>query len=280
MNLSAGRVVTGFGLIFDSALAIPGAMPVAACDLDVRVTLAPTAPERTPAEPLYRLEGDTLIFAAPDAVYHCRRDAVAIAPRPGADPEAVTGLLIATALPAVLWLRGEFVLHAAAVVGPDGGALAIMGPSGVGKSTVARQLLADGAMLLADDSLRLEQAGDTVMASGLPGGYHLATKSGAARHFHALPPGRAAQRAPLRAALVLSRTDGTPGIARLGRIDALQQLLAGQHRPRIPALLGRRGDALDFCVQLVRQTPLYSWRRKGARVTNAERAALARELAW
>jgi hypothetical protein len=281
MSLPDGRV-TGFGLVIGSALAIPGATPIgpAPSDLDVRVTLAPTAPEPAPAEPLYRLEDDTLIFAAPEAVYRCRRDEVAISPRPDVDLDAVIGLLIATALPAVLWLRGGFVLHAAAVVRPSGGALAIMGPSGAGKSTVATQLIADGAMLLADDSLMLELAGGAVMGSGLSGGYHLADAPGAARAFHTLPPGRTTDWAPLRAALVLSRTDGPPGIARLGPIDALQQLLAGQHRPRIPVLLGRRAEVLDFCVQLARQTPVYSWRRNGPRITRAERAALARELAW
>jgi hypothetical protein len=275
-------LVSGFGLIIEAPLDIPGATALRATagNADLRITLGPMAPGPAPAEPLYRLEDDALIFAAPEAVYRCRRDEVAIAPRPGVDLDAVVSLLIATALPAVLWLRGGFVLHAAALVRPGGGALAIMGPSGAGKSTVASQLVAEGATLLADDSLSLERAGGAVVGSGLPGGYHLAVAPGADRGFYALPPRRTTDRAPLRAALVLSRTDGPPGIGRLDPVDALQQFLAGQHRPRIPALLGRRAEVLDFCVQLARQTPVYSWRRNGAGVTRAEWAALTRELAW
>jgi len=275
-------IVSGFNLTIDSALAIPGAAPLAliAGEPDVRVALLPAAPERAPAEPLYRLQDDILTFASREALYHCQTGEVAIAPRPDADPDAIVGLLIATALPAMLWLRGAFVLHAAAVVRPGGdGALAIMGPSGVGKSAVAAQLIAEGAMLLADDSLRLEPAGAAIMASGLPGGYHLAASNGAARDFHPLPPGRTMRRTTLGAALVLSRTQGAPCIRRLDPIDAIEHWLKGQHRPRIPKLLGRQVAALDFCAHLARQVPLYSWERSGAGLTGEERAGL-RELAW
>jgi hypothetical protein len=119
------------------------------------------------------------------------------------------------------------------------------------------------------------------MASGLGGGYHLAASPGAPRDFHPLPPERVLPRAPLRAALVLSRTEDAPGIARLDPTDAVQYWLRGRHRPRIPDLLGRHADVLDFCAHLARQVPLYSWRRGGgAPLTKAERAALARQLAW
>jgi hypothetical protein len=52
----------------------------------------------------------------------------------------------------------------------------------------------------------------------------------------------------------------------------------GQHRPRIPALLGRQASALEFCAQLAQKTPLYSWARKQARLTEAERTELSRAL--
>ena len=274
--------VTGFDLTIDTAIAIPGATPLSAAagDADVRVTQLPSAPALASA-PLYQLQDDTLTFCSSEALYHCRRDVIDVAPRPAADPDAVAGLLIATALPAVLWMRGAFVLHAAALVGPGGdGAVAIMGPSGAGKSTVAAQLIADGAMLLADDSLRLERGDAAILASGLSGGYHLADLPGAPRSFHALSPARTRRRAPLAAAMVLSRTDGAPGITRLEPIEALQHWLKGRHRERIPGLLGRHGEMLDFCGHLVKQVPLYSWRRAGPGLTQAERTALARTLGW
>jgi hypothetical protein len=180
----------------------------------------------------------------------------------------------------VLWLRGAFVLHAAAVVRPGGGgAVAIMGPSGVGKSAVAAQLIAEGATLLADDSLRLERAGAAIVASGLSGGYHLARSNGAARDFHPSPPGRTMRRTTLGAALVLSRTEGAPRITRLDPVAAVEPWLKGQHRSRIPNLLGRQVAVLDFCAHLARQVPLYSWERSGAGLTSEERAGLAHALA-
>lgn len=50
--------------------------------------------------------------------------------------------------------RGVYVLHAAAVLDPGGGAL-IVGPSGSGKSTLALTWVTQGAALLSDDSVLL-----------------------------------------------------------------------------------------------------------------------------
>ncbi|MFM8469212.1 MAG: hypothetical protein ACKODH_04475 [Limisphaerales bacterium] len=67
-------------------------------------------------------------------------------------------LLLASSVP-TWWLnlRGESVLHASAVA-RDGRALAFIGASGMGKSTLATLLCADGAALITDDALRLEPA--------------------------------------------------------------------------------------------------------------------------
>ncbi|MGE0448392.1 MAG: hypothetical protein AB7Q29_02300 [Vicinamibacterales bacterium] len=51
----------------------------------------------------------------------------------------------------VLRLRGVLCLHAAAVVGPRGGALAVAGVPGVGKSTVVAALASRGYAVLTDD---------------------------------------------------------------------------------------------------------------------------------
>lgn len=56
------------------------------------------------------------------------------------------------------WLllqRGRFALHAAALVSPDGMAVALGGSSGVGKSTAAVELLTRGWRLAVDDSCQL-----------------------------------------------------------------------------------------------------------------------------
>lgn len=62
----------------------------------------------------------------------------------------------------VLQMAGRCVLHASAVAFEDGpgagGAVAFLGNSGMGKSTVATLLCGDGASFLADDVLRVEAA--------------------------------------------------------------------------------------------------------------------------
>jgi len=102
------------------------------------------------------------------------------APRHGvwmvaADGRSVTGappsgprwrwerLVLAQALPLASVLRGMEVLHASAVC-LDGRAVAFLGRSGAGKTTLATRLLARGARLLTDDVLALTTDGASVWA--------------------------------------------------------------------------------------------------------------------
>lgn len=73
------------------------------------------------------------------------------------DPDIVDMLLCGTVSAFVLALRGHTVLHASAVE-RDGHALAILGQSGRGKSTVAAAFCAAGWSLVADDVLRVDAA--------------------------------------------------------------------------------------------------------------------------
>jgi hypothetical protein len=82
-------------------------------------------------------------------------DRIAIHPHPGAD-EALLPVLISGALLAMhLMLRGELVLHASAVQVGDQ-ALAFVGSSGMGKSTLATALCNKGHALVSDDLLRVD----------------------------------------------------------------------------------------------------------------------------
>ena len=78
-----------------------------------------------------------------------------VRPMPGADPDLLSVLVSGTLLAFVLTMRGETVLHASAVQVGDA-ALAFVGASGMGKSTMATLLCADGARLVTDDVLRLD----------------------------------------------------------------------------------------------------------------------------
>jgi hypothetical protein len=68
----------------------------------------------------------------------------------------------------LLALRGKCVLHASAVALADGRALALVGPSGAGKTTLATLLTAGGKKHLADDivGVDLSHANVAMIASG------------------------------------------------------------------------------------------------------------------
>jgi hypothetical protein len=76
--------------------------------------------------------------------------------------------LVGRVLPFVSTLRGLEPWHASAVA-IDGRAVALAGQSGVGKSTLAAQLMLGGAELLADDVLAIRYSGGEIRAYPGPG---------------------------------------------------------------------------------------------------------------
>ncbi len=84
----------------------------------------------------------------------------------GLPDEGWQRLLIAQVLPFAALLQGFEIIHASAVV-TDRGAVAFIGPSRAGKTSLALELCRRGACFLADDVLALECAGDNLL--GHPG---------------------------------------------------------------------------------------------------------------
>jgi hypothetical protein len=82
---------------------------------------------------------------------------------PAAGEQEWQRMLIAQVLPFASVLRGLEVLHASAVV-LDGAAVAISGPSGAGKTSLAIALSRLGGTFLADDVLAIERVGDGLVA--------------------------------------------------------------------------------------------------------------------
>lgn len=86
--------------------------------------------------------------------FHVAADlsAVRAVPAPGVPDDQVAVLFVGTVMAFVLALAGKPVLHASAVALPgEGGAVAIIGPPGTGKSTVTGLLSAAGGVFLTDD---------------------------------------------------------------------------------------------------------------------------------
>lgn len=81
---------------------------------------------------------------------------------PGVDPGLIRVLAAGALLAVHLKLRHELVMHASAVQ-LDGRALAFVGASGMGKSTLAAVLCSNGCGLVTDDVLRVDLTDTTVV---------------------------------------------------------------------------------------------------------------------
>jgi hypothetical protein len=91
-----------------------------------------------------------------------------LAEPPQEDPWAWNRWVLGQVLPFTAGLRGRELLHAAAVL-LAGRAVALVGPSGRGKSTLAAALVDAGGSFLADDVIALEARGGQILAHPGPG---------------------------------------------------------------------------------------------------------------
>ena len=161
----------------------------------------------------------------------------AVGGEPGMLPVFLEGSLLAH----VLASEGLLALHASAVE-LGGEALAIVGPSGWGKSTLAALFCAAGAQLVADDALRVDVTGQN--ATCYPGSRRLRLRAASAPLGHAMegaaltetvdgrpavrPAGLVDKPLSLRAALIPqpSREATRPEVDRLGPTEAVRELLS------------------------------------------------------
>lgn len=251
-------MVEAFGLRFASDRAIPGARIAQADGQGAALTIAAGEARLDDADIVampYRYRppsadaGAALLFTPPGvAHYLCRPDqGILISPDPAADDAMVSALLVATALPALMWMRGGFMLHASAFIAiGQTEAIALSAPSGGGKSTLLAEALVRGAQLLADDSLCLDANGATLTGCGLPCGYFTHD-----RRFVAVPGDQQCAAAPLGTLVILDRAPGhPPGIAPLTGVAALEALLQARHRPRVPALVADRAQSLANAARI------------------------------
>lgn len=274
----------GFGCAIDSMVPIPGAWPrthePGAGDRRITVTLHDAVPPAAPGPESFGVIADGISYDAPAVGrFDCRGNAIAITPVVGADPALLGALLVANALPALLWQHGAFLLHAATFQ-PAGrsAAVAVCGPSGSGKSMIAEQWIAAGARLVSDDVLALGGTGDAATGSGLGNGLHLPRDASGSRRHMALLPEQGLAACRLGAIVVLDRlpADAAAVFSRLSGVAALEAILGQRHRPVVATLLGIQSRVLEQASDLVRTIPVWRWARPEGRLTvdAAERANL------
>lgn len=119
-------------------------------------------PDDQPWMELYRRQDTYLVRFPGTADFEISKSGSEVRshPVPGASPEAIEHLYLNQAYPLALSLQMKLVLHGSAVE-IDGQALAFLGESGRGKSTLAVRFIESGCRFLADDAVVIEQ-----MASG------------------------------------------------------------------------------------------------------------------
>ena len=274
-NGSTPADCVAFGLRLRSVFAIPGAQPTPAADpgsaidlhIDTGAATLPLVPGVPPIRmEVFQLSGDTLLFEPPGIAryrFSLGESRLTVQPGVGVPLSDVVALLLATALPAALWMRGDLVLHAAAALLPGcRRAVAFAGPSRVGKSLLLGRLIHHGSSIVAEDALCLRVRAGAAIASGLPAclferpaPFTLAKD----RILTPVPLAQQAACAPLGAIVVLDRA-APPVPQRLAGSAALAAILSHFHRPLVPRLLGRMPQLLPLVGRLASELPVYRWR--------------------
>lgn len=118
-------------------------------------------PDGAPWTRFYRDGADYLLRFADLADFHVASDgrSVRVWPAPDTSEETTRFLFANQVLPLALSRQGTLVFHASAVE-IDAGAVAFMGASGRGKSTLAASFATHGRRFLTDDGMAVEPAND------------------------------------------------------------------------------------------------------------------------
>lgn len=92
-----------------------------------------------------------------DFTFQSSTKVIGVFPQPGCEPHTLNHLLLDQVIPRVLNQLGRLVLHASCIELAPGKAVAFLGNTGQGKSTLASSFWQAGFALITDDSLLLER---------------------------------------------------------------------------------------------------------------------------
>lgn len=192
---------------------------------------------------------------------------------PAADPADVRLFLLGSAMGALLYQRGMFPLHGSAVETPWG-AMVFVGPSGIGKSTLAAHFHRAGYRLIADDvcAVTRDAHGRLMVLPAFP---HLRLKTDAVDNLYgqeaSRPPshfdvdkfilplgeGHASEPVPLGAVHVLKDADsGDPSLSSLHGFESIQALSDNLYRPYFLQGMQTRGEVLRLAGEIAQSAAI------------------------
>lgn len=223
--------------------------------------------------PNWCFSGDKFLFSVPRVAriqVNSGREIVAECEGPEAD---AVPFLLGTAFGVLLHQRNSLILHASAV-SHHGRAIALCGPSGVGKSTLSAALCESGCGFLSDDvsSISFENAQARVFPDSRQHRlWHdsieklsLAERKGEAvresiEKYH-VEPACKGDAMPLAKIIVLRKSEfpkTSPVIEPLGLSDAAALLRADVYRSRLAASMGRNEALFSQIARLLSQVKVY-----------------------
>ena len=262
------RSYQAFGLLLQSSVEVPGGLPASLTgqpDLRIANGVVQAALGGRQLGP-YTASADGLTFTKSGVAQYLCRDGgrtITIDPVPSAAELDISSYLIATAIPAALWLRGEVVLHGGAAVLPGRQrAIVLLGASGSGKSTVLKALVDAGGSIAAEDSVCLRASNGRYSAAGLPACLFL-REPGAAlsqpRQRYDVPARQQLCRADIAAIVVLQQSSatGSPAIRRAGPLESFEAVVRHLHRGNVPRLMGATPALLPRLAAIARSVPVY-----------------------
>lgn len=165
---------TAYGLNIRSALPIPALDDAPAArepDIDIRLAdLSELRAAMSRAGERQRLAAHEVCLLSDDLGTFVIRDGceILLDPAPTLDAQLVHIILLGLPMAALLQQRGFLLLHGSSV-SIDGGAVAFVGASGIGKSTIAAALHARGHELVVDDVIAIRfDRGEPEVQPGFP----------------------------------------------------------------------------------------------------------------
>jgi hypothetical protein len=174
LKVSSVYSYTAFGLKILSAVPIDALEPAPERqdpDITIRLTdLSEIRASLNAASQRHRLSADELWIQSPDLGTLLMRNGreILLDPPPELDLERIQVVIVGLPFATLLQQRGFLLLHGSCIE-IDGGAIAFVGDSGMGKSTLAAALHARGHKLMVDDLIAIRfDDGHPVVQPGFP----------------------------------------------------------------------------------------------------------------